>query len=118
MEINSSPSRLDLKDVHVHRARELGVPLVISTDSHTVEALDNVRYGIAVANRGWCEPRHVLNTMSVQEFTAYLALGKSQRRRSPSAMSSDEEAARASDATTAATAIEHLRRSLSEAEIG
>ena len=79
MEINSSPSRLDLKDVHVHRARELGVPLVISTDSHTVEALDNVRYGIAVANRGWCEPRHVLNTMSVQDFTAYLAMDKSQR---------------------------------------
>ena len=81
MEINSSPSRLDLKDVHVHRARELGVPLVISTDSHTVEALDNVRYGIAVANRGWCEPRHILNTMPAKEFLAYLAKGKTERAR-------------------------------------
>ena len=81
MEINSSPSRLDLKDVHAHRARELGVPLVISTDSHTVEALDNVRYGIAVANRGWCEPRHILNTMPAREFLAYLAKGKTERAR-------------------------------------
>ncbi|MBM3944971.1 MAG: DNA polymerase/3'-5' exonuclease PolX, partial [SAR202 cluster bacterium] len=42
MEVNASPERLDLKDTHVARARELGVPLVISTDSHAAESLDNV----------------------------------------------------------------------------
>ena len=31
LEINASPERLDLKDSHAHRARELGVPLVINT---------------------------------------------------------------------------------------
>ena len=79
MEINGSLERLDLKDVHVHRARELGVPLVISTDAHAVEALDNIEYGAAVARRGWCEPRHILNTLPLSEFLSFLHLDKSQR---------------------------------------
>ena len=79
LEINASPERLDLKDLHVQRARELGVPLVVSTDAHTTEGLDNVQYGVAVARRGWCEPRHILNTWPVDEFLALLKLDKSQR---------------------------------------
>ena len=79
LEINASPERLDLKDLHVQRARELGVPLVISTDSHTTEALDNVQYGVAVARRGWCEPGHILNTWPLDEFLAFLKLDKSKR---------------------------------------
>ena len=79
LEVNASPQRLDLKDVHANRARELGVPLVISTDSHTVESLDNVYCGIAVARRGWCEAGHILNTLPVQKFMSYLELEKSQR---------------------------------------
>ena len=79
MEINGSPERLDLKDVHVHRARELGVPLVISTDAHAVEALDNIEYGAAVARRGWCEPRHILNTLPLSEFLSFLQRDKSER---------------------------------------
>ena len=35
LEINASPARLDLSDIHIYRARELGVPLIISTDAHT-----------------------------------------------------------------------------------
>jgi DNA polymerase (family 10) len=79
LEINASPERLDLKDSHVYRARELGVPLVISTDAHTVESLNNVRYGVAVARRGWCEPRHILNTLPLADFLHYLKLDKSER---------------------------------------
>ena len=79
LEINASPERLDLKDTHVYRARELGVPLVISTDAHTVEGLDNVRYGVAVARRGWCEPHHILNTLPLKDFLDYLNLDKSER---------------------------------------
>ncbi|MEE9324847.1 MAG: DNA polymerase/3'-5' exonuclease PolX [Dehalococcoidia bacterium] len=52
LEINAQPSRLDLKDIHVRRAKELGIPLVISTDSHSTEQLDNIRLGVAVARRG------------------------------------------------------------------
>ena len=79
LEINASPERLDLKDVHVYRARQLGVPLVISTDAHTVEALDNVMCGEAVARRGWCGPGDILNTLPRQEFLAHLDLQKPQR---------------------------------------
>ena len=79
LEINASPQRLDLKDVHIHRARELGVPLVLSTDAHTMEGLSNTRYGVAVARRGWCESRHIVNTLPTADFLSYLAMDKSQR---------------------------------------
>ena len=81
MEINSNPERLDLKDSHVYRARELGVPLVIDTDAHTTEAMGNLRYGVAIARRGWCEARHILNTMSAANFLAYLKMPKQERAR-------------------------------------
>lgn len=79
LEINASPSRLDLKDSHVALARELGVILVINTDAHTVESLDNTRYGVAVAQRGWCEAKHILNSMPVKDFLDFLKLDKSKR---------------------------------------
>ena len=81
LEVNASPERLDLKDVHVYRARELGVPLVINSDAHTVERLDNQRFGVAVARRGWCEAGHILNTMPLAEILAYLSLEKGRRSR-------------------------------------
>ena len=62
LEINAMPDRLDLNDVHVFRARELGVKLVIGTDAHSVEQLRVMRFGVGVARRGWCETQHILNT--------------------------------------------------------
>ena len=79
LEINASPERLDLKDAHGYMARELGVPLVISTDAHSVDNLENMRYGVAVARRGWCEAKHILNTLPASEFMAYLGLEKARR---------------------------------------
>jgi len=72
LEINSSPERLDLKDTHAMRARELAVPLVISTDSHDVASLGQMRYGVAVARRAWCEAKDVLNTRPLDEVLAVL----------------------------------------------
>jgi len=72
LEINASPDRLDLKDTHIQRARELGVPLVISTDAHSADALAQIRFGVAQARRGWCEPRHILNTRPLAEFLQWL----------------------------------------------
>ena len=79
LEINAAPARLDLKDVHIMRARELGVPLVISSDAHRVDRLDNQQYGVGIARRGWCEPAHILNTLPVTDFLNYLSLDKSER---------------------------------------
>ncbi|MBI4282458.1 MAG: DNA polymerase/3'-5' exonuclease PolX [Chloroflexi bacterium] len=72
LEVNASPERLDLKDIHVLRARELGVPLVISTDAHATEHLDNMRFGVATARRGWCQAGDILNTRPLGEFLPLL----------------------------------------------
>lgn len=79
MEINSAPERMDLKDTHAHRARELGVPLVISTDSHRQSSLGQRRFGVAIARRAWCEARHILNTMPRAEFLNYIRTPKAGR---------------------------------------
>ena len=72
LEINGMPSRLDLKDIHAYRARELGVKLVINTDAHSAEHLEFMRFGIGVARRGWCQAQDILNTRPLEEVIAYL----------------------------------------------
>jgi DNA polymerase (family 10) len=81
LEMNASPQRLDVKDLHAHRARELGVPLVIDSDAHRTESLDNPRYGVAVARKAWCESKHILNTLPLDAFMEYLSLERSKRSR-------------------------------------
>ncbi len=72
LEINGSLERLDLKDAHISRARELGAALVINTDAHTTEGLGNMEYGVSQARRGWCEKGDIVNCMGVDEFMAWL----------------------------------------------
>lgn len=72
VELNAHPNRLDLNDVHVRRAKELGVRVVISTDAHSIRHLDHMRYGVDQARRGWLEKADVLNAMSLEEITAWL----------------------------------------------
>jgi DNA polymerase (family 10) len=64
--------RLDLSDVHARLARERGVPLVISTDAHSVRALQNQRWGVHVARRAWVTASDVLNTRDVAGLRAAL----------------------------------------------
>jgi DNA polymerase (family 10) len=79
MEINASPKRMDLKDSHVRRARELGVRFLINTDAHEPGNLDQLRYGIGTARRGWAEKRDVLNALPIADFERFLATPKSER---------------------------------------
>ena len=79
MEINAAPERLDLKDTHAARARELGVPLVISTDSHHTDGLGNRRFGVGVARRAWCGPEHILNCYPAADFLGWLQCPKGER---------------------------------------
>ena len=72
LEINGMPSRLDLKDTYTYRARELGIKLVISTDAHSTDHLEFMRFGVGVARRGWCEAGDILNTRPLAEVIAYL----------------------------------------------
>jgi DNA polymerase (family 10) len=72
VEANAQPERLDLPAAALARARELGVGVVISTDAHRVRELDALRYGVDQARRAGLEPRHVLNTLPVDDFLAAL----------------------------------------------
>ncbi|MEE8638390.1 MAG: DNA polymerase/3'-5' exonuclease PolX [Candidatus Margulisiibacteriota bacterium] len=62
IEINAHPKRLDLTDVYCKRAKELGVKLVIATDAHSADQLELMKYGVAVARRGWLEKKDLINT--------------------------------------------------------
>ena len=74
MEINASPQRLDLNDIHCRLAKELGVKVVISTDSHNKLQMENMHFGVTNGRRGWLEADDVLNTKPLEDFLA--ALGK------------------------------------------
>lgn len=73
LEVNAHWQRLDLRDVHVRRAVELGVKLAINTDAHRVGDFDNRHYGVATAQRGWATAGDVVNTWSIDELLAYLS---------------------------------------------
>ena len=72
LEINAMPSRLDLKDIHIYRARELGVKLIMGTDAHSTAHLGFMRFGIGIARRGWCQSKDILNTKPTKEMLAFL----------------------------------------------
>jgi len=77
VELNAHPSRLDLHDGHVRRARELGVRVAINTDAHSPRDLGLMTYGIDQGRRGWLEAGDVLNAMSLEDFQAW------RRRKTP-----------------------------------
>jgi len=64
LELNAHPMRLDLNDAYCRMAKELGVKIAISTDSHNPLSLDFMRFGVGQARRGWLEKGDVLNTHS------------------------------------------------------
>jgi DNA polymerase (family 10) len=72
LEVNAQPDRLDLNDLHVQRARELGVKFVINSDAHSMQGLQMMRYGVDQARRGWLEKMQVLNTLPWPQFQRWL----------------------------------------------
>ncbi len=68
MEINASPDRLDLTDVHARLARDRGCRIVIDTDAHSTAGLDQMRYGIFQARRAGLTKADVLNTLPLRAF--------------------------------------------------
>jgi len=72
MEINASPYRLDLEDVYARRAKELGIPISINTDSHSEADFDMLPYGVATARRAWLTKEDVINTWSMKKLLGWL----------------------------------------------
>lgn len=74
LEISAFPNRLDLRDYLVQSAKDYGVRFSIATDSHQVNHLQNMKYGVAVARRGWCEKSDIVNTKSLADFLVWIKL--------------------------------------------
>jgi len=72
LEINSWPTRLDLRDDLVFQAREMGCKFTINTDSHALSHMDNMKFGVSVAKRGWCTKKDIVNAMSYNDLIHWI----------------------------------------------
>jgi DNA polymerase (family 10) len=73
LEVNADPRRLDLDGEAVRVAVEAGATVAVNTDAHRTTTLDNARYGVHTARRGWAEAADVLNTRSLDDLCAFLS---------------------------------------------
>lgn len=73
IEINAHPDRLDMNDVHARMAKEMGVKIAISTDAHSADGLDMMRFGIGQARRAWLTKQDVANTRSLSTLRKLFA---------------------------------------------
>ena len=69
VEINGDPYRLDLEPRWVREARKRKIKFVISVDAHSVGALNNLKYGVAMARRAGVRKAEVLNTLNLSAFS-------------------------------------------------
>jgi DNA polymerase (family 10) len=67
LETNGLPNRLDLSGAEIRQAMEAGVPIVASTDAHSVRGLENMRLAVHTARRGWATAADVVNTRPLDE---------------------------------------------------
>jgi DNA polymerase (family 10) len=74
LEVDSLPNRLDLNDIYVKKAIEAGAKVIIDTDAHHTDQLGCMRYGVAMARRGWAEKKDVINAYPLKEFCRYFGL--------------------------------------------
>ncbi len=74
LEINAYPNRLDLRDDLVREALKFGVKFIINTDAHEVSQMDNMRFGVAVARRGWTTKKDVVNAWDWTTFAKWFKI--------------------------------------------
>jgi len=71
LEISAFPNRLDLRDYLCQEAKKFGVKFAISTDAHQIHHFDLIRFGVAVARRGWLEKKDIINTQNLSELLSW-----------------------------------------------
>lgn len=71
LEVNAYSERLDLNDQNIRRAKEMGVKMVINTDSHHKDQLRYIEFGIAQARRGWAEKSDIINTQPIEKLLKF-----------------------------------------------
>jgi DNA polymerase (family 10) len=72
IEINGNPNRCDLSDRHARLAADAGVTIVLNTDAHGVDTLNNMEYAVATARRAWLTATDIANTRSWAQFKKLL----------------------------------------------
>ncbi len=72
LEVNSNPSRLDLKDDHLRLAKDLGCRFSIATDAHSPAQLGRIRLGVGMAQRGWVTAPEVINCLPLEDLQHFL----------------------------------------------
>jgi DNA polymerase (family 10) len=68
IEVNGDPNRLDMEPRWIREARKRKIKFVISVDAHSTAALNNLKYGVGIARRGWLRRGEVLNTLGTRAF--------------------------------------------------
>jgi len=81
VEMNAYPLRLDINDTLARKAREMNIPVAISTDTHVLTQFDSMVYGVSMGRRGWLEKNDVLNTLHAKNLLEWLKRSKLLARR-------------------------------------
>lgn len=68
IEVNGDPYRLDMEPRWIREARKRKIKFVISVDAHSTGAMNNLKYGVGIARRGWLRKPEVLNTLGAKAF--------------------------------------------------
>ena len=79
IELNANPRRLDMDWRWIRHATGQGVLIAINPDAHGTDELHNVRWGVAVARKGWLTAAQCLNAMPLDAFTGWLGARKARR---------------------------------------
>jgi len=79
IELNANPRRLDMDWRHIPKAIEKGVLISIDPDAHSVDAFNDIRYGVLAAQKGGLTKEHNLSSFSLQQFEAFLEEQKQKR---------------------------------------
>jgi DNA polymerase (family 10) len=72
VEHNAAPARADLNDLNLRLAKEHGCKIVVNTDAHVTDELDQIDHGIVQLRRAWLSAADILNTRPVEELLAAL----------------------------------------------
>jgi DNA polymerase (family 10) len=81
IEINAHPSRLDLDWRLVRKARDKGIKIPVDPDAHIIAGIDDMRYGIGIARKGWLRAEDVLNTRESSDVLAFFQQRRKQQVR-------------------------------------
>jgi DNA polymerase (family X) len=76
LEVNASPARLDLPGDYIKQAKDAGVKFAIDTDAHSFGDLENMKYGVGTAQRGWLTSADVINTWPLDKLREFLRKGR------------------------------------------